>query len=68
MKRLLLLAVVILFAATLASAAPFKIALSNSFMGNDWRQEMEKVDAGGCQQAILQEPGDAHDHQLRQFA
>ena len=43
MKRLLLLAVVILFAATLASAAPFKIALSNSFMGNDWRQEMEKV-------------------------
>ncbi len=43
MKRALLLAVLLLFGVTLAMAAPFKIALSNSFMGNDWRQEMEKV-------------------------
>ncbi len=43
MKRMLLVVALVLFAATLASAAPFKIALSNSFMGNDWRQEMEKV-------------------------
>ncbi len=43
MKRILLLAILILCGASLAMAAPFKIALSNSFMGNDWRQEMEKV-------------------------
>jgi len=44
MKRTLLIAGLILIAAAgLVSAAPFKIALSNSFMGNDWRQEMEKV-------------------------
>jgi ribose transport system substrate-binding protein len=43
MKKTLLIAVLVLVAATLVSAAPFRIALSNSFMGNDWRQEMEKV-------------------------
>jgi len=43
MRRTLLVLGLILAVATLVSAAPFKIALSNSFMGNDWRQEMEKV-------------------------
>ena len=43
MKRTFLVAFMVLFAAALVTAAPFKIALSNSFMGNDWRQEMEKV-------------------------
>jgi ribose transport system substrate-binding protein len=43
MKRTLLILGLVLVAATMVSAAPFKIALSNSFMGNDWRQEMEKV-------------------------
>jgi len=31
--------------ATTSAVKKYKIALSNSFMGNDWRQEMEKVAA-----------------------
>lgn len=31
------------------AAAPLKIALSNSFIGNQWRIEMENLFKGGCQ-------------------